>query len=610
MRNQVPERLGTSMKEIWKEAARSLGASWRTWVGFQIVYGLAVTLAFSPLVHLVLRELVRATGNAAVTNFDLTSFFLSAKGISFLLVAGLGGLISWRIQQATLLLLTVAHGTAPFAALRRIMNSLRSLLALTFIQVGSLFVLLLPFGLVVLLVWRFLLGDQDINYYLHTKPPQWYGALLLTGMAGLATLASGIGLLTRWAYAMPLVLRLKGSAVDSLRRSVQLTRGQWVLPLVTVGGFWGVFWGVSNAFSAAILGIGRTILPTVQDHVGLSVLAVLVIFGALGITAVTTGTLGPIIHSILINRLFEKVSGMIPAPLPPSLPKDRRTLRRISLAIVGATLGGLTISLSSWLRRLDFTDPVRITAHRGSSADAPENTMSALRQALKDGADFAEIDVQTTQDGEVVLLHDRDLMRMGGDPRALASLTLKELRAIDVGIHFGEKFRGEQVPTLKEALEMVRGRMGLNIELKYNRPDPTLAPKVIAVLLETDMMDQCVITSLDLDALREAKALEPRLICGLIVTKALGDPTKLGVDFLSVNVKTVTRRLIRLAKKQGIDIHVWTVNDAATFEQMADRRVSVVISDHPAELAALRRSRAALSPTEQIALRLRRLLTR
>ncbi|MBK8576004.1 MAG: hypothetical protein IPN90_10125 [Elusimicrobia bacterium] len=161
---------------------------------------------------------------------------------------------------------------------------------------------------------------------------------------------------------------------------------------------------------------------------------------------------------------------------------------------------------------------------------------------------------------------------------------------------------------MREALELVRGRMGLNIELKYNLPDPTLAPRVVELLKMTGMLDQCVVTSLNYEALRQAKEIEPRLVTGMIVTKVLGDPTRLGVDFLSVNVAEVNRRLIRRARQQALAVHVWTVNDAATFERMVDHGVTVVITDRPIELASLRRSRTSLSAPTLIALRLRRLL--
>ncbi|MBK8869763.1 MAG: hypothetical protein IPN19_01635 [Elusimicrobia bacterium] len=600
--------LKSAVWTAWKEAWKGFSLHWRSLVVFQIVYGLGVAVAFWPLVHLLLGELVRLSGDNAITNFDLSTFFLSPKGMAFLATGGLAGLISWRVQQSTLILMTAEWGTSPFTALREVLRRIVPLMAMTFTQLGTLILLHIPFGLLLWGVWRFLLGEQDINFYLHTHPPQWYAALALAGLVGTATVAAVVGVGIRWAYALPLVLRVKLPALESLRRSIQHTRGNWLLPLVTIGGFWLLLTLGSNTLSSSVLGLGRMVLPWVGTHTGLAILIVLVVFGTVSLNGIVTGTVGMILRTTLINRLFDQVAGVHPDHLPPPSAKDRRTLRRVTISFVVGSLLLISLSGAWWARRMNFSDQVRITAHRGSSAAAPENTLSALRQALKDGADFAEIDVQTTKEGEVVLLHDRDLMRMGRDPRALATLTLKDLQTIDVGIPFGEAFRGERVPTLKEALLLVRGHMGLNIELKYNIPDPTLAPRVVDIVKETGMLHSCVITSLDLNSLRQAELIEPRLETGLIVTKALGDPTELGVDFLSVNEKSVSRRLVRQAKRQGLAIHVWTVNDEATFERMADRGVDVVITDHPADLAAFRRARAALSKPELIALRLRRLL--
>lgn len=592
----------------WKEAWNGFCSHGRALVRFQIIYGIVVAIGFWPLVHVVLDQLVRAAGDSAITNFDLTGFFLSPRGVALLVVAGLAGLISWRVQQSTLLLMTAEMGTSPYTALRGVWNRLGPLMGMTFIQLGTIILLHIPLGLLLFGVWRFLLGHHDINYYLHTRPPQWYAALTLAGVGATATAAAVVGLWTRWAYGLPLVLRGKLSAGESLRKSFHFTRENWLLPLTTIGGFWLLLNLVSNTLSSFVLVLGRLGLVWVGTHPGLAILIVLVVFGTVSLLGLATGIVGMIFRTTLINRLFDQAAGVWPEHLPPPSANDNRTFRRVTVGIVGGSLLALSLSGAWWARRIKFADSVLITAHRGSSAAAPENTLGALRQALEDGADFAEIDVQTTKEGEVVLLHDRDLMRMGRDPRALADLTLRDLRTIDVGSPFGDAFRGERVPTLREAIELVRGRMGLNIELKYNRPDPTLAPRVVDILKETKMLDRCVITSLDLNALRQAETLEPGVVSGLIVTKALGDPTKLGVDFLSLNQQTVTRRLVRRAKRQGLAVHVWTVNDAATFERMADRGVNVVITDHPADLIALRTARASLSPPELIALRLRRLL--
>ena len=608
VKQRAPVVFMSTVASDWTFAWKAFSARWRTLVGFQFVSGLAITLGFTPLVHLFLQELVRAGGDSAVTNFDLASFFLSVRGTVFLAVAGAAGLLSFRVQQSALLLLTAESSMGPVAALRGVWRRRWPLLVLTLTQAGFLLALLIPFALVLFLVWHFLLGSQDINYYLHSKPPAWYAALTLTGIAGILTGTFGIAVITRWIYALPLVLRLDVPPWESLRRSLAATRNNWLRPLLTVGGYWLLFWGASNLVSVLVIGLGRGLLVAVGERLALAVFVVLGVFGTLSVAALFTGTVGPLFALVLINRLFD--SAFTVRPTQSALPtwKERRILRRTAIGVVLCALIGVSLTGAWWLKRLKFSTSVQITAHRGSSAVAPENTLSALRQAMQDGADFSEIDVQTTRDGVVVLLHDRDLMRMAGDPRPLESLTLAELRAIQVGGSFGEAFRGETVPTLAEALDLVRDRMGLNVELKYNRPDPTLAPRVIEVLREKDMVDRCVVTSLDLEALRQAEALEPRLVTGLIVTKSLGDPTRLGVDFLSLNVEAATRRLVRRARRQGLAVHVWTVNDAALFERMADRGVDVVITDHPAQLSALRQTRGALSPPELIALRLRRLL--
>src|SRR5262249_26037608 len=125
---------------------------------------------------------------------------------------------------------------------------------------------------------------------------------------------------------------------------------------------------------------------------------------------------------------------------------------------------------------------VAVTAHRGASSRAPENTLAAFRAAMEAHATYAELDVQRTRDGEVGGLHDRDLMRLAGDPRRIADLTGEDLAAIDVGSKYGPAFAGERVPTLESVIALVRGHMKLNVELKYNGPDPGLAAAVIEVL--------------------------------------------------------------------------------------------------------------------------------
>src|SRR5512138_1747669 len=115
-----------------------------------------------------------------------------------------------------------------------------------------------------------------------------------------------------------------------------------------------------------------------------------------------------------------------------------------------------------------------VHGHRGASADAPENTLAAFRLAMAQGADGVELDVWRCASGEVVVFHDDDATRIAGSPLRPKDATLAELRALDVGAHRGEAFRGERIPLLDEVLEALPSAV-VNVELKSKGRDVRLA---------------------------------------------------------------------------------------------------------------------------------------
>src|SRR5262249_45244537 len=126
-------------------------------------------------------------------------------------------------------------------------------------------------------------------------------------------------------------------------------------------------------------------------------------------------------------------------------------------------LGGSALGQSALLAgEFAARKPVGVTAHPAGAPKGPGTPLAARRQAIADGADFAEIDVQETADGVVVVLHDKDLRRLTGDPRSIWEVPYQELRSLDAGSWFGPAFRGERIATLEEFLEAARGRIKLN----------------------------------------------------------------------------------------------------------------------------------------------------
>lgn len=229
-----------------------------------------------------------------------------------------------------------------------------------------------------------------------------------------------------------------------------------------------------------------------------------------------------------------------------------------------------------------FVVQTEITAHRGSSKSAPENTMAALMAAVEEMADWAEIDVQETKDGAAVLCHDENLRRVSGIAMEISDMTLKELREVEVGSWFSEEYAGEPIPTLTEAMEYAKGRLNLNIEIKYAGTESSLPQKVCRLVEEHEMEDQCIITCTNMECLRQIKSINPNIRTGYILPAAYGDYYRNEeIDVISIRSGFITESLVTLAHEEGKSVHAWTVNDRAELERMRVLAVDNVITDMP-----------------------------
>jgi glycerophosphoryl diester phosphodiesterase len=499
------------------------------------------------------------------------------------------------------------------ATIAYVVRTLPDLVLLAARMFLRLVALALPFLAAAGLVWFTLLRGHDINYYLAEHPPEWMRAKRIA-----MVLAAGYGALAgwqiaRWLHVVPVLVLEGASPMQAFAEGRRLMRGQMkrvVPPLV-------LWWLLVTAAAVAIAWVGRQISDAGLDWAGLDVHRVLPLVAVY--MAVTTagsllyGGLHLTGHQFLLTRMCVEQT----APdrrhsphRPAASGSQERSLAR-PVVITALALAGLSIGAAAFLlARLELAADVAITAHRGAKVAAPENTLASFRAALDAGTDYVELDVQRTRDGEIVVIHDGDLMRMGDDPRKVAELATNELAGIDVGRKYDVKFTGERVPTLGDVIELVRGRARINIELKYNVPDPGLALAVVELLRQKQFLDQVVITSLDYAALRQVEGIEPRLKTGHIVTAAVGDVVRTEADFLSLNSARASASLVRRAHTAGKEVAVWTVNDPEVMLRMLERGVDNVITDDPALLVRVLRERMTLSKAERLGLRLRILFSK
>jgi glycerophosphoryl diester phosphodiesterase len=228
--------------------------------------------------------------------------------------------------------------------------------------------------------------------------------------------------------------------------------------------------------------------------------------------------------------------------------------------------------------------PFSVIAHRGASGTFPENTLGSIEGAIRIGAKMIEIDVRTTGDGEIVVMHDSDVSRTTDGTGRVSDLRLEDIRRLDAGKWFGKEFAGEKVPLLGEVLDAVGGKAGLCIEIK--EADPA---RVIDEVIERDMLEDVIIFDFDHPRLYVAKSKLPELR-----TLALGVTTesmdRIEVEYVDAVGSPFTRtdkKLVDSIHDLDLDIFVYTVNDSNQMESLIELGVDAIITNFPGRALGL-----------------------
>jgi glycerophosphoryl diester phosphodiesterase len=234
-------------------------------------------------------------------------------------------------------------------------------------------------------------------------------------------------------------------------------------------------------------------------------------------------------------------------------------------------------------------------AHRGAREVAPENTLAAFHVAQEIGASGVELDVMLTSDGEVVVIHDDTLDRTTDGSGRVRDMTLSKLKTLDAGSWFDPRFAGQRIPTLQEVLELIGGRMILDIELKSRSlTDDRLEVKVVELVERNDLVDSAILSSFNPLAIWRVKRLNPRLATGLLYMEDTPLPLRrawlrplVRPDGLHPRHTMVRPAYVCWAKERGYSIIAWTVNDLHEMRRLIGLGVDGVITDRPERLKDL-----------------------
>ena len=169
------------------------------------------------------------------------------------------------------------------------------------------------------------------------------------------------------------------------------------------------------------------------------------------------------------------------------------------------------------------------------------------------------------------------------DCKNIWEVNYADLKGLDAGSWFSEDYKNEPIPTLKEVISLVKGKMKLNIELKSNGHEKILAERTLKVVMDNDFLDQVVFTSFKFDEIRKTRELNKDAKVGDIFGKLPLDVDVFSddVDLLSVNIKTVDAAFMKKAKAAGKEVAVWTVNKPEDMKRLIALGVDKIITNYP-----------------------------
>ncbi len=596
-------------RSVLTPVVRAFETAWRLlwpFLAARLIFSALSAALIAPAISALLWLAIQLSGQPALTDFDIAGYLLSPVGFVALVVVA--SVIMATAVLGFAFMMAIAEqeqrtGTARFMdGPRIVLPDLPRLIVFA----GHLFVrvvlLVAPFALAGLWIVSRYLGDYDINYYLTYHPPEFQIAVGLGAVVLLVLVLVALPLLAGWAAALPLTLFEGYSPSQSFGASrARIGEERWrVVRMLAV-------WGLGAlALNVVVAGVFGVVASLIAEGVGADLKTLAATLGALlvvyllisaVVTALTNGALAVLVCEIAGWPAHD------PRPLAGRVRFGPRAALIAGVAtVVVAVVGVFGLESSGAVAAPD--DDVLVIAHRGAAGARPENTMAAMQKAIEDGADFMELDVQESAEGEVIVAHDSDFMKLAGVDLKVWDATAEDLAQIDIGSWFDPSYADERTPTLREVLELPAGATQTLIELKYYGHDVRLEERVAEVVEMTGSVDRIAVMSLKYDAVRKMKALRPDWSVGLLAATAVGALWELEADFLAVNSGMATPNFIESAQAAGKPVYVWTVNDPLTMSRMISLGVDGLITDEPALARDVLAQRKTLGPAERLVLAL------
>ncbi|MDQ0062656.1 glycerophosphodiester phosphodiesterase [Paenibacillus harenae] len=581
------------MLRLLGKSVRDFRASYPKLLLFEYLYMLLTSAVIIPVITFIFNRVLTVIGSGSLLNGEVYRLGLSYEGVFGLILIGLVASFALFIELCVLIIMVQQRY---FGREVTIMDALFTTLRQTPRLLGFGVVQLLVFLLVLI---PFIDSPLSASFYALFNVPIFLRSKVMSASTTMTivyilVLIAALYTVLRWIFVLHFTMLEGKTITEAIRSSLALTRGRR-LQL-----FFSLF-----LLNAAIFGFGFVSIHTLSllpSWLDINVLKVFTAHYSLTLSTILTYMLTLLllpINMIFLTRLFYYLGrnkgvkplnrvrvyrsrlGRLEERISAYLrDKGRRRTRLIYIAIAAVYLSlALFLGFKANDNLVYAKWSVLISAHRGDTDNAPENSLPSILSAIEKGIQSVEIDVQMTKDGVAVLNHDYNLRRVSGVTKRVSELTYVELSDIVIG----RDANGDPIPipTLSEALSESQGRIKLLLDLKPYGPSGDLVRSVVGLVQYFGMEEDVYIQSFDSQTLQQIRAIAPEIKIGQILYFALGDLSALDVDFYTIEKVMLTEQLVERVHAAGREIWVWTVNSQRNMKEVLKFQIDGIITDYP-----------------------------
>ncbi|KFN01706.1 glycerophosphodiester phosphodiesterase [Bacillus clarus] len=551
---------------------------------FQLAYKLLAAIVFIPLFGIIFNKLLYFGGYANATNDELLAFLKTTYGILAIVIVSLLALFLIFTEFAVLIIIS-------YFAHKRQKVKLRPILYKTVTYLPDLFTYCLPgFILYAVVLLPLLNMGYETALIPQIQIPNFItGELFKTtmGQVGYYTLFAVVAYLNlRWIFVLPIIVLEQKPFRVAARKSANLVKESFFKVLFFLVGF---FISIGIVYMV-FLGIYLLCLWGVYEFTNPKGTFALLAESTISVFLTSTLYLFSFIvtpfYIMALTRLYLQKVPVEDVLLEEGLDYSRTKADKcffkkhrwkfIAVYIVGVFTAGMVVAFIVTFISNSYKEPI-IMAHRGYISKGVENTKEAVQGAIDAKADYAEIDVLQTKDGELAVIHDLKLKRLANANVHVSDLTMDELRKLTLS---QDGFSGE-ISTLDEIIKLSKDKIKLNIEVKLHGNEKDFVNKVLKTIKENDFEKQCVIQTLHYPLIKEFKRANPDIKVGYILYASRANLKNVKADFYVAEEYMLNKRLVKEARKLNKPIYVWTVNDMEALKAYYKLNVDGIITDYP-----------------------------